>query len=88
SDLCTVCRTQPEDLKHFIFKCLKKKCVWCKMCPDHLSLNINDQLIQSAIFKLHPPQDTRTIPSDAIVDAILLSLWRAHWALFFDQQPF
>ncbi|KAG0777532.1 hypothetical protein G6F22_011808 [Rhizopus arrhizus] len=91
SPQCAVCTLSAiEDTDHFLYDCPPKMLVWKELWPILFSSQFSASLLKKALFKLEFPDSSleTEIPSAVGIASILLSIWRAHFNLVFNLQPF
>ncbi|KAG0862823.1 hypothetical protein G6F16_012252 [Rhizopus arrhizus] len=91
SPQCAVCNLSAiEDTDHFLYDCPPKMLVWKELWPILFSSQFSASLLKKALFKLEFPDSSleTEIPSAVGIASILLSIWRAHFNLVFNLQPF
>ncbi|ORX46535.1 hypothetical protein DM01DRAFT_1293648, partial [Hesseltinella vesiculosa] len=83
---------EPDSLDHFFFSCPLRFAVWQECwrllfdVPSPSWHSIKSALVTQSWPDLHEPLTLN--PPSLLASAIIVGLWRAHWASVFDSSPF
>ncbi|KAG2223620.1 hypothetical protein INT45_009979 [Circinella minor] len=86
---CRICQHPTETLHHFLIWYPKKKQAWFHTWQELFHIRpplyaILQSITKNAKVRQHIPSNTFF----SICSYILLYIWRAHWAMVFDENPF
>jgi hypothetical protein len=92
SSSCVICGQSEETVEHLLYQCPLKLAVWQTIWEEHFpAAALSPMVVHNALFRLRFPQkhtQAPSVPTSAIIAAIITSIWRAHWSTVFDAQPF
>jgi hypothetical protein len=88
---CLLC-SAPESKARFFFDCSIKATFWDLLIREFLWPGINTELITSCVqnlnFTLLVLSSSTSYKAPILIITALSELWKAHWRLMFDNQPF
>jgi hypothetical protein len=92
SSSCVICGESEGAIEHLLYQCPLKLAVWQTIWEEHFPATIfSPMVVHNALFRLQFPQkhtQALSVPTSAIIAAIITSIWRVHWFAVFDAQPF
>ncbi|ORE15002.1 hypothetical protein BCV71DRAFT_161772, partial [Rhizopus microsporus] len=75
---------------HFVFNCPNKQFIWKTIWEQHFDSPFSATALSRTLFNFQFPQLKQQYdpPALVILGHALASVWRHHWAMVFDHQPF
>ncbi|KAG1481561.1 hypothetical protein G6F54_013716 [Rhizopus delemar] len=86
---CILCG-QSDSIDHFLFRCPHKLPFWSSIWNRYFHRSFDTYRLTQALFYLNlPARKLLWMPAPSVIlGAALVTLWKAHWRLVFDNVPF